>query len=173
MNYLLDAVYQWLQRSTEFVSLPTTWIRKYQTQTPPVPQSSDRFGYFGILTTTNLAIGAEHYKYNSVDDKVDVTLNNYYNALVTVDIYTKDMSALDIAGVIMNYVYSDDITEYFFENNVGFLEFQSVTNLSEIISGQTRNRIQVQAKFQIYNKLDTQVDRIISAPVDLSNIEEN
>lgn len=165
MNYLLDNIFYWLKYTTDILTIDCLWMRGDQHQNPNVPQTKNAFGYFKIINAQVMSQGGEKHTYNESEDKIDIEVKNYYEVTVTIDIYSKDQSAVDIAAAITNSIFSVDVTQHFFENNVGFVKFDSITDLSFIVSSQTRKRIQVMAKFNTFGNYEYQVDRIVSAPV--------
>ena len=121
MLYLNDALYEWLNTA----SPATKWYMGNQNIAPPKPQFANSFGYYTVTDMHVLSMGNEKHTYLPEDDRTEIKIRNTLNAHVRIDIYSRDTTDETHAGDIIvskvvNYVYSKQIKEYFFENNVGF-----------------------------------------------------
>ena len=162
INYINDGLIH-LVNTAE----PTaTWMLADQMTAPPNPQSDLTYGIVNIISMIPLSFGNEKHTYlPDPTDKIQIEIKNYYHVMASIDVRSKDLSASNTCAKIIDYAYSNELTEYFFLNNLGLLEFSSIRNLTSTVSGQNMRRFQIDVKLSAYSSYTYEIDRVISAPI--------
>ena len=150
---------------TNLASPSSLWILDNQAISPPVPQNNVSYGYINIISLFQQTLGTQKNTYIESKDKININVRTYYQVTASLDVRSKDLSASDTITDVMNAVFLESVKEYFSTNDVGFVKFQGLQNLSSIVTGQIMRRFTVDIILNVLAELNEEVDRIIEAPV--------